>query len=94
MYPYDYQILGGNILAFVIFFNKKRFDNRETIRGIRARMAEILQLYHDWLRPIKGYEGYLLNYPILNGICFSSVKYLLYFYTDFLCVIFECMCVV
>jgi hypothetical protein len=63
VYPYDYQILGGHILAFIIFFNKKRFYNRETIREIRARMAEILLIYHDWLRSLNQDKGPIILVP-------------------------------
>ena len=58
--------------------------------GIRiSRLAAIPPLSHDWLRSLNdkkvnnlssikwGEEGHLLNYTILCGICFSSVKFLL-----------------
>ena len=55
-----------------------------------SQLVENPQLYHDWLRSLndeKGLlfefeclkffvpkKGYLLNYTISSGICFSSVK--------------------
>ena len=75
-------------------YQEKRFYNRETIRGIRMLLLAKIPppLYHDWrdhltekrvynLSSIEGkggYEGHFLNYTILRGICFSTIKSLLF----------------
>ena len=52
-YSYGFKELKVSDRINLLWFQKKRFDTRGTLRGIRiSRLAKIPTIYRDWLRSL------------------------------------------